>query len=280
MLISEIHRQIPCAMKQGAEKETPTGTGTLCEVCEERGPKYTCPGCERKTCSLECVQGMYFELKIWVMMSRRWRMIPDDAEHKKRYSCTGKRDRTSFVKRGELSEKTLISDYKLLEEVERVDDVAKRSQPPVPRRQLPAYLKSLTYQAKCRGVDLRLVAPGMKKRKDNTTRYDGRSQTLSWRIEWRFQTDVSPQQGHSVVRCNSRVHEGTVLQTILDGHITHLFQGESPPCKVFMRQEGLPANEAALLPVDMSSTLGAFLKGKVIIEYPVLLCITNNIPEK
>ncbi|KAI8112512.1 hypothetical protein M9434_003835 [Picochlorum sp. BPE23] len=246
-------------MKEHAEKETATGTGALCQVCKEKVPKYTCPGCERKTCSLECVQ-----------------------EHKKQYSCTGKRDRTSFVKREDLSHKTLISDYKLLEEVERIDDVAKRSQPPVPRRQLPAYLKSLVYQATCRGVDLRLVAPGMKKRKDNTTRYDGRSQTLSWRIEWRFQTDVSPQQqqGDTIVRHNSRVHEQTILQTILDEHLQHLFQGEIPPCEVYMRQEGLPANEAALLPVDMSSTLGAFLKGKVIIEYPVLLCITKNIPDK
>lgn len=45
-------------MKEHAEKETATGTGALCQVCKEKVPKYTCPGCERKTCSLECVQGM------------------------------------------------------------------------------------------------------------------------------------------------------------------------------------------------------------------------------
>lgn len=239
-------------------------------------------GVRGKRVALNASKVCGFNLELCERMSCRLRkMMPSIAEHKKQYSCTGKRDRTSFVKREDLSHKTLISDYKLLEEVERIDDVAKRSQPPAPRRQLPAYLKSLVYQAKCRGVDLRLVAPGMKKRKDNTTRYDGRSQTLSWRIEWRFQTDASPlQQGHSVVRHNSRVHEETILQTILDEHIHHLFQGETPSCEVYMRQEGLPANEAALLPVDMSSTLGAFLKGKVIIEYPVLLCITKNIPEQ
>jgi hypothetical protein len=45
-------------MKEHAEKETATGTGALCQVCKEKASKYTCPGCERKTCSLECVQGM------------------------------------------------------------------------------------------------------------------------------------------------------------------------------------------------------------------------------
>ena len=28
----------------------------LCEVCQQKPFKYTCPGCNKRTCSLECVR--------------------------------------------------------------------------------------------------------------------------------------------------------------------------------------------------------------------------------
>jgi hypothetical protein len=36
---------------------------------------------------------------------------------------------------------------------------------------------------------LLLVLTGMQRRRDNTTRYDFRTRTLSWRVEWRFLVD-------------------------------------------------------------------------------------------
>ena len=35
-------------------------------------------------------------------------------------------------------------------------------------------------------MQLHILSPGMEKRRTNTTRYDGRMQTLSWRCEWSF----------------------------------------------------------------------------------------------
>ena len=134
-----------------------------CAMCEEHPPKYTCPGCGRKTCSLACVN-----------------------RHKETFACTGKRDRTGFVKRGELSYDTLKSDYKFLEEMQRLEDVSKRTQPPAPRRQVPKPLKTLVQQAKNREVSLQLISPGMKRRKENTTRYDFKSKVIHWRVEWVF----------------------------------------------------------------------------------------------
>lgn len=108
----------------------------------------------------------------------------------------------------------LPSDYKFLEEVNLVEDVAKRCEPPVPRRQLPAHLKSLVFQAKCRNVDLQLLAPGMHKRKVNSTRYDGKGKKMNWRVEWSF---VDTMQNDTFV--DVRLNENTVLK---DAFIRHL----------------------------------------------------------
>lgn len=108
------------------------------------------------------------------------------AAHKDASGCTGKRDRTAFVGRGEFDERTFLSDYRFLEEVQLADDVAKRSKPPAPKLDMPQFLQTLVYQARRRGVQLHILSPGMEKRRTNTTRYDGRSQTLGWHVEWRF----------------------------------------------------------------------------------------------
>lgn len=228
-------------MQDASSDDEKTNKTSLCAVCETEESKYTCPGCGRRTCSLPCVQ-----------------------DHKETFSCNGKRDRTGFIKRTELSYKTLVSDYKLLEEIERIDDVARRSQPPAPRRQLPAYLKSLIYQAKCRDVTLQLVAPGMKKRRENTTRYDGKSKMLQWRVEWRFQ---SLDSGDVVqISHTTRMSESDSIQKALDRHL-HGKQSNGIG-RVYMYQEGVPANEASVYLVDTSQSLADFLKGKYIIEYP------------
>lgn len=225
-------------------------TTSPCAVCGTSETKYTCPGCGRRTCSLPCVQ-----------------------DHKSTFSCNGKRDRTEYVKRDDLSYKTLVSDYKLLEEIERVDDVAKRLQPPAPRRQLPGYLKSLVHQAKCRHVTLQLLAPGMKRRKDNTTRYDGKSRVLCWRVEWRFQ---SVHTGDVVrITHTTRMHEDDIIQRALDDNMKNQDIHDAVG-RVYMKQEGVPANEACVYLVDMSKSLADFLKEKHIIEYPIFYVLLHD----
>jgi hypothetical protein len=51
-------------------------------------------------------------------------------------------------------------DYRLLEEVARAEDVARRRRPPAPKRDLPPPLATLVSQARCRGVNLLLMSPG------------------------------------------------------------------------------------------------------------------------
>lgn len=52
------------------------------------------------------------------------------------------------------------SDFRLLEEIGRADDVARRCRPPAAKPQLPAHLASLVYQGSWRSVKLLIMPPG------------------------------------------------------------------------------------------------------------------------
>ena len=44
-------------LSDSMEAEKKKGTDiTLCEVCHDHPAKYTCPGCKKRTCSLQCVR--------------------------------------------------------------------------------------------------------------------------------------------------------------------------------------------------------------------------------
>jgi hypothetical protein len=249
------------AEKQSAAAATTIEEGSentsLCDVCKEKPSKYCCPRCDKKTCSLECVK-----------------------QHKEATGCSGKRDRTAFVGRGDLDERSLMSDYKFLEQVKLAEDVAKRAKPPAPRAELPHFLQSLVHQARRRGVQLHLLSPGMERRRNNTTRYDNKSQIVSWRIEWNF-------VGASLSAANTRVSEQVKLREILAAHLTppHGAALKTPELQryadcgiddltVVMRKERTPANAQLYYQIDITGkTLGEVLQGKVIVEYPVLLVL-------
>lgn len=58
----------------------------LCEICQSAPSKYTCPGCDVKTCSVTCVK-----------------------EHKTRLGCSGERNRLAFVDMTEYSDRHLLN---------------------------------------------------------------------------------------------------------------------------------------------------------------------------
>jgi hypothetical protein len=228
----------------------------MCQECGQRHAKYCCPRCSRRSCSLACVKA-----------------------HKDASGCSGKRDRTSFLGRGQLDERSLMSDYRFLEEVKIAGDAAKRAKPPAPRQELPPFLQSLVYQARRRGVQLHILAPGMERRKSNTTRYDNRAGVLNWRVEWQFPAadakaaDVRMSE-HAVLgealRAHLRPPPGSTLKT------PELERYALTPLNEFvvvLRQERTPANAPLYHRIDLAGTLGEALAGKIIVEYPVLMVL-------
>ncbi|KAL6761032.1 hypothetical protein V8C86DRAFT_993519 [Haematococcus lacustris] len=246
---------VTTAAAAAAEGGVPAAHGPVaCGVCGEAAAKYCCPGCRQRTCSLACSRA-----------------------HKAASGCSGQRDRLGFVPLAQFNDRHLMSDYRLLEEVARVDDVARRRLPPGARALLPPALQSLVYQAGRRRVNLLLMPPGMHKRRSNSTRYDGAARKLSWRVEWVFKSA-------GVRLADESVAEDAVLQAVLQRHLDYAPGAASkhfalrkytdaglPALKVFMRKEGTPANAPGYYAVDLSRPLGSQLAGKLVVEYPCLL---------
>ncbi|XP_017492707.1 PREDICTED: box C/D snoRNA protein 1-like [Rhagoletis zephyria] len=74
-----------------------------CIICSANPPKYTCPKCGMKTCSLNCCLA-----------------------HKKEFSCNGVRDRLSFVPLKSYSEHNFQSDCKFLDEISEAVNTSSR----------------------------------------------------------------------------------------------------------------------------------------------------------
>jgi hypothetical protein len=142
----------------------------LCDVCSEAAFKYRCPGacctllvegrastvhssrdrcgrdqiqvtgCSRRTCSLACCKA-----------------------HKERFECAGKRQREIFVSAEDYKEETMMSDYRLLEEMTCVKDSAERARtlPGKPgHRRAPRQMGGVIAAAKRAGVTLKLMSEG------------------------------------------------------------------------------------------------------------------------
>ena len=247
-------------------------------------------------------------------------ILPSPTEHKHAEKCSGKRDRTAFLGRGQLDERSLLSgalgqllssqsypkvcpsqvslhpkcnahtasshalyyssaDYRFLEEIKLADDVAKRAKPPAPKADLPQFLQSLVHQARRRGVQLHILPPGMERRKVNSTRYDGRQQLLSWRVEWQF-------VGAGCATANGRVSEHTPLGEVLRAHLAPAPGAslKSPELQKYadrgadaltlaLRKERTPADVPTYHRLDPGKPLGKALQGKVVVEFPVVLVL-------
>ncbi|KAI5363094.1 putative Zinc finger, HIT-type [Septoria linicola] len=144
----------------------------LCSICYENKPKYRCPRCQTKTCSLPCTQ-----------------------KHKQRAACNGVRNPAEYLKRSQLATPVGIDrDYNYLKSIERSIDVAGRdceergvdvveraATKPLARARHPesALRKYLTENR----IDMRGAPTGMSRQRANQTRSTKRHQIM-WTVEW------------------------------------------------------------------------------------------------
>eukprot|EP01135_Chromosphaera_perkinsii_P001767 Nk52_evm36s210 gene=Nk52_evmTU36s210 len=149
-----------------------------CVICIGGSAKYTCPGCARRTCSLDCVRA-----------------------HKAQYGCSGKRDRTCYVSiaDGSYTERNFFSDYVLLEEAARASENASRERRGgvIKRARLggggavgnshqSAKVKFLIRGCKKRGIEYKVLPSGMQRHRGNTSYYHGKEDVLYWQCVLQF----------------------------------------------------------------------------------------------
>lgn len=137
----------------------------MCEVCEQQTSKYRCPRCEKCSCSLICSK-----------------------QHKLLHACSGRRDRTGYVKRSNFDEQTFHSDVAFLEDAARIQVNAHKLMTSVDPM---SHKEVLVQQANQRQVDLRLLAEWFPKRKENLTYYKGNQ--MYWTVRWIIHTTTQEQ---------------------------------------------------------------------------------------
>lgn len=229
-------------------------------MCNFGEAKYTCPKCEVKTCRLEC-------LKI----------------HKKELNCDGIRDKTKYIPMKQITENDLMSDYVFLEECTTY--ASARRTDPIKRfsshgRSLPIRLSKLKTAATERSITLEFLLPNFDKHKQNTTYYDFGSKIIYWRVEWQFIN--ADKTKFADERCNENTTMTQLISKYFENDVSSndslAFYRSKGLAQValLLKAEGIRNCKKRFFTIDMTKTLGENLKGKTIVEYPVIYVVYDG----
>ncbi|KAI1506250.1 hypothetical protein F5X99DRAFT_366061 [Biscogniauxia marginata] len=217
---------------------------SLCAICHIQAPRYRCPRCRARTCSLACVK-----------------------KHKNWSSCNGERDPTVFVPREKLKTDAGIDhDYNFLAKIERSVERAERvfredrgvlpqedSNPP-PNKKARLHKgwsrgkvtldtssrkwdRNSLHRIRELGINVSSVPYGMTRSRENTTSWNKRTRAINWQVEWfDWTTDSSTDR-------NANPTPTRILHKILDE--TPLYVGFSET-QEYHRQQQLSNEERAL----------------------------------
>lgn len=164
---------------------------SLCGICHIREPRYKCPRCGAKTCSLACV-----------------------TKHKKWSSCSGERDPTVFMPPSKLrTDAGIDHDYNFLTKIERKVEQAEkifteeRGIIPQQTQGPPPNKRARLHKGQSRGkttfaensrpwarmavrrlreLNINVIHQpyGMSRAKENTTSFNKKKSTINWQVEW------------------------------------------------------------------------------------------------
>ncbi|KAJ6005714.1 hypothetical protein N7451_003658 [Penicillium sp. IBT 35674x] len=182
----------------------------LCSICHVNPPKYRCPRCSTRTCSLPCTR-----------------------RHKLWSQCSGVRDPAAYLKRSELAtESAFDRDFNFITGVERSLERADREvenrgidlgrgqaasgdgdDESGPKRKIPqqglvkgeaAFLR----RAEEGAVTVIRAPRGMSRNKLNNSRWHPKHKCLSWSVEWISAAGVKNLrnclEGHTLADCYDR----------------------------------------------------------------------------
>lgn len=158
ILIEAISNDIQHSIKKSQQAAATTGNSDdktndqqpsdvpRCSVCCSQKPRYKCPACGMRTCSLECVK-----------------------QHKIETNCSGKRDATEKVQKKMMGDRMLLSDYRFLEDANRKIYGIQREYEMNFRPYPKGSRQYLHQQSMNKGFVLWNLPEGMAKREENTT---------------------------------------------------------------------------------------------------------------
>lgn len=228
-----------------------------CATCNENEALYTCPACFINSCSLNCVK-----------------------KHKIEKSCNGQRDKAAFVAIQEFNENHLLSDYRFLEEISRLNQSAQRGRqdevmPTVigKRRQVQIIAR------RQKMIEFEMLPPGFDRMKKNGTSMNKR--TIMWTVELQFIQSGVTFFEHNV---NENISLSKILANYLDPASSdpikrqriklYIQAGGLEKVKVLIQSKPFEEVEKRGYHVlDVNKSLSENLVGTYIVEFPTLIVI-------
>lgn len=235
-----------------------TTASHMCAVCGSSSSKYCCPACLKKTCSLTCVR-----------------------KHKEQDNCTGRKT-VSFKRVSEFTDKDLVDDYFLLEEVNEGIERAARMRKSickthaVQQRDCPSWLLKLKHEARLRGTRIRSSPSGSSRAIANRTMFQYKSHTIYWTLEWMFNNELGPEFKIT----DDRISENEVIGKILSEKL------HSDEMDIRLQPYAANADDLIILlrhsatdqfhEVDKYLSLKKLLLGKSVIDFPTFVVTHRN----
>ncbi|KAK3371820.1 hypothetical protein B0T24DRAFT_630478 [Lasiosphaeria ovina] len=183
-----------------------TVLSTLCCICHSEPPKYKCPGCEARTCSLACSQKHKTRAecdgqrnpRAYVPISKLRTAAGVDHDFNFIHSIETARERAAkelVEVRQLLSDKELRppNDEKQFSKVWYGDELHHVPNAPDPHpKQLPqdgpagpeVFDKNVRRQLRNMDAEVVAMPKGMVRQKENTTSWNRRTMSINWQVEW------------------------------------------------------------------------------------------------
>ncbi|XP_041774402.1 box C/D snoRNA protein 1-like [Anopheles merus] len=243
------------SIKANAEHSTILGKRLgYCEACSANAAKYTCPRCDVKTCSMECLN-----------------------IHKAELKCNGIRDRTKYIPLVKMTKMDLMNDYYFLEDCTKFVQNRKRDQRKrftCLQKNLPIHMMRLQQAALDRGIALKFMLQNFSKR-----------QKKYILIEWCF-----PQTNENYVYIDKHICEDSKLCDIVDTYLQpsskHIIPGVNKLANyqargvagvsLLLKAEGVQQSYDRVTLLNIHDTLRESLQGKTIVEYPTIYVVLND----
>ena len=168
----------------------------------------------------------------------------------------------------------MISDLRFLEEVKRVKEANWRNLRRVALvlrpQEIPPHQRKLRYEARQRGIRLHYLPRGMVRNKCNSSWFDFKREEICWDIDW-----VIPSINNGLRIRKKRVPESETVVEALN-RVLHPIHVSNEEGFVAMKKIGCPSNETVYFEFVLSESLKSQLRGKEIVEYPVLMVLRDS----
>ncbi|XP_040577663.1 box C/D snoRNA protein 1 [Lepeophtheirus salmonis] len=250
---------------------------SLCETCQKNEPKYTCPGCSIRSCSLDCVK-----------------------KHKSGVdACDGIRRKSSYVPLSQFTDDDLEKDFTFMSSAcntlnsigrDKLRNITTKGENALP---IPYFYTQLINANRIRGCRFLLLPPHFHRHKTNTSRLDFALNRIFWKVDWYFphanDLTLTEKSMDEMTRPWDYIKEVIYQEQKMQNQDTEKdLVGLNPfiqyaslgfgGFKALLKIEGIQKtpNCSRFEELDLKKSLRANLRDKTVIENPIIYVVLND----